>query len=364
MLADVYRRKRVLVTGHTGFKGSWLTAWLLELGAEVAGFSLGVPTDPSNFVILGLEDRIRHFDGDIRNRPALAAAFDEFTPEIVFHLAAQSLVRRSFENPTYTFETNMIGTMNVLECLRRQDSVRAGAIITSDKCYRNVEWLWGYRENDALGGDDPYSASKAGAELVSASFMKSYFHGDAPRIATTRAGNVIGGGDWAPDRIVPDAMRAWLTGQTLEIRSPEATRPWQHVLEPLSGYLWLVAKLWDGAEDLRNEAFNFGPLAEVNHSVHDLLKEMSKFWPGVKWQAIQEPGSKNRESTLLKLNCDKALQTLGWHAVLSFEQTVRLTSEWYRRYFADGAAGMLDLVRAQIKTYVSDAERKNLPWAR
>ena len=362
MFDGLYSGKRVLITGHTGFKGSWLTAWLLDLGAEVAGFSLDMPSDPCNFEVLGLKARIRHYEGDIRDRSALGAVFDEFSPEIVFHLAAQSLIRRSFEDPAYTFETNTMGTMNVLECIRRRASVRAGAVITSDKCYRNVEWVWGYRENDALGGDDPYSASKAGAELISASYMKSFFTGEQPRIATTRAGNVIGGGDWASDRIVPDAVRAWSADQSLDVRSPQATRPWQHVLEPLSGYMWLVAGLWQGREGLRNGAFNFGPLAEVNHSVAELLAEMANHWPSAAWSAVPDGSKGKPEAALLKLNCDKALHLLGWRAALSFAQTVRLTSEWYRAYYTQTNARMFDVALSQIETYSAEAGQQNLPW--
>ena len=275
MFGHIYEGRRVFVTGHTGFKGSWLTAWLLQMGAEVAGFSDAVPTAPSHFDVIGLGGRIRDYRGDVRDRKALVEAMREFKPEIVFHLAAQALVRASYDNPADTIEVNAMGTLNVLEAVRVTPSVEAVVSITSDKAYRNDEWVWGYRETDHLGGYDPYSASKGCAEIIAHSYFKSFF-GDpvnAPYCATTRAGNVIGGGDWAADRIVPDCARAWSEGREVEIRSPHATRPWQHVLEPLSGYLWLGAKLFaahrdavkagkgDGCHEgfrLDGEAFNFG----------------------------------------------------------------------------------------------------------
>ena len=264
MFGHIYEGRRVFVTGHTGFKGSWLTAWLLQMGAEVAGFSDAVPTAPSHFDVIGLGGRIRDYRGDVRDRKALVEAMREFKPEIVFHLAAQALVRASYDNPADTIEVNAMGTLNVLEAVRVTPSVEAVVSITSDKAYRNDEWVWGYRETD------PYSASKGCAEIIAHSYFKSFF-GDpvnAPYCATTRAGNVIGGGDWAADRIVPDCARAWSEGREVEIRSPHATRPWQHVLEPLSGYLWLGARLLDtnaglpaGATasfDPRGQAYNFG----------------------------------------------------------------------------------------------------------
>ena len=286
MFGHIYEGRRVFVTGHTGFKGSWLTAWLLQMGAEVAGFSDAVPTAPSHFDVIGLGGRIRDYRGDVRDRKALVEAMREFKPEIVFHLAAQALVRASYDNPADTIEVNAMGTLNVLEAVRVTPSVEAVVSITSDKAYRNDEWVWGYRETDHLGGYDPYSASKGCAEIIAHSYFKSFF-GDpvnAPYCATTRAGNVIGGGDWAADRIVPDCARAWSEGREVEIRSPHATRPWQHVLEPLSGYLWLGAKLFaahrdavksgkgDGCHEgfrLDGEAFNFGPSSDASHTVAD-----------------------------------------------------------------------------------------------
>ena len=252
MFENIYKGKRVLITGHTGFKGSWLCTWLLDLGATVAGFSVDIPTEPSHFEALGLSARIENFKGDVRNKSSLDEAMNKFRPDIVFHMAAQSLVRKSYEDPILTFETNSIGTLNLLDCLRDHPSVIAAILITSDKCYENVEWIWGYRENDRLGGKDPYSASKACAEIISKVYMETFFKEKGPSIATTRAGNVIGGGDWALDRIVPDCARAWSKGEKVEIRNPNATRPWQHVLEPLSGYLVLGQKLLQGNPEVNS----------------------------------------------------------------------------------------------------------------
>lgn len=364
MFGGVYAGRRVLVTGHTGFKGSWLCRWLLDLGAEVAGYSLDIPTQPSNFEVMGLSGELLHLTGEIRDRRALAEAFDRFRPEMVFHLAAQSLVRRSYESPADTFETNAMGTMNVLECLRTHPEVRAAVIITSDKCYHNNEWVWGYRENDRLGGDDPYSASKACAELVCAAYMRSYFRAaNAPRIATTRAGNVIGGGDWAMDRIVPDGVRAWSAGQAPVLRHPDATRPWQHVIEPLSGYLWLGAQLWLGNDAVRNDAFNFGPVAAIDRSVADLIAAMGEYWEGARWEIDRAHAAARPESTLLRLACDKAMRDLQWRAILPFAETVRFTAEWYRRYYLHGNTGMRTFTQAQIAEYTARASAEALPWA-
>ena len=261
MFNNAYQGKRVLVTGHTGFKGSWLCAWLLELGAEVAGFSIDVPTDPSHFEALNLKNHVHHISGDVRDRNRVRSVMEEFAPDFVFHLAAQAIVRRSFQDPVITFETNTLGTLNILDCIRQSSSAAVGVIVTSDKCYRNMEWPWGYRETDTLGGSDPYSASKGCAELILHSYMKTYFQ-EGPRLASARAGNVIGGGDWAQDRLVPDAVRAWSRKKTLAVRHPGATRPWQHVLEPLSGYLCLGARLWAHDPLAVSEAFNFGPISK------------------------------------------------------------------------------------------------------
>ena len=357
----VYAGRRVLVTGHTGFKGSWLTLWLLQLGAKVAGYSVDVPTTPSNFELMGLEGRIQHYVGDVRDRARLAEVFDEFRPEIVFHMAAQALVRRSYADPAGTFETNTMGMVNVCECIRQRPGVQAALLITSDKAYRNDEVVWGYRETDALGGHDPYSGSKSCAEMVAHSYYHSYFKHSDTRVATTRAGNVIGGGDWAADRIVPDCIRSWSQADAAIVRSPNATRPWQHVLEPLSGYLTLGAHLWSTKRELSGEAFNFGPDAHVNQTVAELLDAMAMRWPGVKWQVDEAASRAAHEATLLKLTCDKALFHLRWRAVLQFQETVAFTVDWYRNWH-EGGLDPYAFSSAQITAYCDLARDRGLPW--
>ncbi|MDR2668626.1 MAG: CDP-glucose 4,6-dehydratase [Desulfovibrio sp.] len=349
MFENRYKGRRVFVTGHTGFKGFWLTVWLLELGAEVTGWSLDVPSTPSGFLSLGLDKRITHLQGDIRDRKALSRALASCRPDAVFHLAAQALVRRSYEDPIATFESNAAGTMNMLEAVRNTPSVKALVLITSDKCYRNDEWVYGYRETDHLGGDDPYSASKACAEIIAHSFFRSFFRPPAngPCAATARAGNVIGGGDWATDRIVPDCARAFARGAAATLRNPGATRPWQHVLEPLSGYLHLGARLLrektEGPDvrlgSLHGESFNFGPPADVDASVGKLAEALRQFWPAFSYIAEPQTHEEKKESTLLKLCCDKALARLGWKATLSFAETVRFTAEWYREFYRHAPNG-------------------------
>ena len=364
MFANAYKGKRVFITGHTGFKGSWLASWLLSLGAEVAGFADRVPTSPASFEALGLVERIRDNRGDVRDRSALFSAMRNFAPDLVFHLAAQALVLASYQEPALTFETNAMGTLNLLEAVRGTPSVKAVVCITSDKCYRNNEWVWGYREQDPLGGEDPYSASKGCAELVAQSYFTSFFK-DGPACATTRAGNVIGGGDWALDRILPDCARAWSTGQTVRIRSPHATRPWQHVLEPLSGYLWLGARLAGetrGGCTLTGEAYNFGPAADMDNTVAGVVDALALHWPGFhsKMDSVPAPGVK--ECTLLKLCCDKALACLGWKATLDFEECIRYTAEWYRAYYAPDRPDMLAFTLGQIAAYSVAAEARGLAW--
>ena len=360
----VYRDVPVLITGHTGFKGSWLSCWLDMMGARVTGFSDRVPTEPSNFELLRLSDRFVDLRGDVRDPDAISAALEESRPEIVIHLAAQAIVRRSYEDPVETIRTNSLGTLNVLEGFRSSPWVKAAVLITSDKCYHNLEWMWGYRENDRLGGDDPYSASKACAEMIAATYMASFFNEDGPWVATARAGNVIGGGDWAPDRIVPDCVRAWSRGDSVRIRNPGATRPWQHVLEPLGGYLWLGANLLRKNPRVRNQAFNFGPRATVNRSVGELLTELTNHWPGAVWER-DDPGegASLPESGLLKLNCDKALHLLGWHAALSFEETVHYTADWYQAHSSNEDADLTGLARSQIVSYGQQAALQSLRWA-
>lgn len=358
---NFYKGKKLLVTGHTGFKGSWLCHWLLKLGAEVAGFSLYLPSQPNNFEASGLRKKIRHYEGDIRNISELKKVFEDFQPHIVFHLAAQAIVRKSCDEPKTTFDTNLGGTVNILECIRNSRSVQAAVIITSDKCYRNFEWDWGYRENDILGGDDPYSASKACAELATTAYTQSYFNCDnSVNVATTRAGNVIGGGDWAEDRIVPDCVKAWSKGEKAICRNPDATRPWQHVLEPLSGYLWLGVNLVNSPQYIAGEAFNFGPDGKMIKSVCELVNLLMNFWGGVTWEHIPKE-EKKKESMLLKLSCDKALNRLGWHSILNFEEVVKLTAEWYRYYYNKNI-DIYDFSSLQIDFYMDKALELGMPW--
>ncbi|MDR1856009.1 MAG: CDP-glucose 4,6-dehydratase [Desulfovibrio sp.] len=368
MFGDCYKGRRVFVTGHTGFKGSWLAAWLAALGADVTGFSLDVPTSPSHFEAMELGSRIRDLRGDIRDRSGLARAVADARPEVVFHLAAQALVRASYDDPAKTFDTNVTGTLNMLEAVRGCGDVRALVLITSDKCYRNDEWVWGYRETDHLGGSDPYSASKGCAEIVAHSYFQSYF-AQGPACATTRAGNVIGGGDWATDRIVPDCARAFAEGKSVTIRSPWATRPWQHVLEPLSGYLWLGACLLEGRQEpfpVSGQSYNFGPPASVNNTVAEVAEALATHWPGFTVSVDESVKAGRKECTLLKLCCDKALAHLSWKATLDFEETIRYTAEWYRCHYhgLDGKRprNMLEFTLGQIDAYVNAAKMRGQPW--
>lgn len=364
MFKGIYKGRRVFVTGHTGFKGSWLTAWLLSLGAEVAGFSLSVPTEPANFDILGLGSKVKNYFGDIRDREAITAAVKDFSPDIVFHLAAQAIVRRSYAHPAETMETNIMGTVNLLEAVQGSPTLRSLVCITSDKCYRNDEWVYGYRETDHLGGYDPYSASKAGAEIVAHSYFRSGLPVDI-YAATARAGNVIGGGDWAEDRIVPDCVRAWTEGHPVAIRNPWATRPWQHVLEPLSGYLWLGSCLFSGhmkeGMSINKEAFNFGPRDEVNNNVGEVVDSLIQLWPGFSGEMDRSGQGGRSENTLLKLCCDKALAYLDWRAVLDFKTTMALTADWYKAWKGN-QEDMYKLTMKQIEDYVNFAKRAGLAW--
>ena len=324
--------RRVLLTGHTGFKGSWLALWLLRLGAKVTGFALAPDTEPSLFAQLELERHLEHHLGDIRDAALLNDLVAETRPEVVLHLAAQPLVRRSYAEPAATWATNVMGTINLLEALRRLEEPCTAVLITTDKVYRNNEWLFGYRENDPLGGHDPYSSSKAAAELAIASWRAS-FCGNEPhqtphlRIASARAGNVIGGGDWAADRIVPDGMRALGRGEPIGVRNPAATRPWQHVLEPLGGYLVLAERL--SADPSLAEAFNFGPQLEANRSVRELVEQALRHWPG-SWEDQSDPHAPH-EASLLNLVIDKAHHQLGWSPRWDFATTVAQTVGWYRQ---------------------------------
>jgi CDP-glucose 4,6-dehydratase len=358
-----FKNKKVLVTGHTGFKGAWLIAWLTQLGADVCGIALDPISNPSHFDVGNMSNLIKDLRIDIRDQRALEEAILEYKPDYVFHLAAQSLVRKSYNNPLETWSINVMGTLNVLEALRKYNQPCATVIITSDKCYDNVEWIWGYRENDILGGPDPYSASKGAAEIAIKSHIKSFFpkFNSNIRIASARAGNVIGGGDWAEDRIIPDCVSAWSRNQSVDLRNPRATRPWQHVLEPLSGYLVLALHLSTN-QNLHGEPFNFGPLSNQNHSVLELVKKMSQYWNLVKWNDISDQFNGPYESGLLKLNCDKALAMLNWTAVLGFEETVQFTAEWYKAFY-NNPKEIFQKTAKQIARYQEAAKSKGLEWA-
>ena len=361
---NAYAGRKVLVTGHTGFKGSWLTAWLLRLGAEVCGYSKGLPSDPSLFELGTMDREIRHEIGDVRDEARMSSVIASFRPDYVFHLAAQAIVSLSYNDPLETFSTNVMGTACVLQALRGVDWPCVATIITSDKCYENVEWPWGYRETDRLGGKDVYSASKGSAELAFHAFLHSFFSKpDTPvRLATTRAGNVIGGGDWAADRIVADCIRSWTNGATVEIRSPRATRPWQHVLEPLSGYLSLAATM-SYESDLHGESFNFGPRAEQNHTVVRLLQDLAVVW------GHEEPTKSFavvgnipfHEAGLLKLSCDKALLRLRWEPNLSYEECVTMTGGWYKNVLKD-KRDALAVTTEQIGHYERLAGERRRVW--
>ena len=345
--------KRVLITGHTGFKGSWLAFLLHHAGADVLGFALDPITPVNNFDLLGLEKKIHHVVGDIRDLVKLSSAVNDFQPQYVFHLAAQSLVRPSYAKPENTFSTNVMGTVNLLEAVRHCNSVRSLVFITSDKCYENMEWIWGYRESDKLGGIDPYSSSKACAEIIFSSYARSFFNqNSAIGIATARAGNVIGGGDWAIDRIIPDCIRAINADEPIRVRNPLATRPWQHVLEPLGGYIQLAIQLnkepkkWGGA-------WNFGPSTEDVRTVKELADGIVKHF-GRGMILIESPQGGVHEAFLLQLNCDKANQLMGWRPRWHFEETIKATAIWYKNV-ADGDDAE-SITRSQINEYFGGLE--------
>jgi CDP-glucose 4,6-dehydratase len=354
-MVNIFLNRKVIVTGHTGFKGSWLSIWLHSLGAKVYGISDKIPTTPSHFEAASIASLVTDYRIDIKSFEEINKTICQIEPDFVFHLAAQPLVRYSHENPKLTWEVNTFGTINVLESLRNLSNNCVAIFVTSDKVYDNLEWEWGYREDDKLGGADPYSASKAGAEVAISSYVRSYFPKDGNiRIGIGRAGNVIGGGDWALDRIIPDCVRAWSIGESVALRNPHSTRPWQHVLEPLGGYLTLAKNLFQ-KDDLHGEAFNFGPNSKFNYSVLALVKSMSKFWDKVKYEDVTEITSGPKESLLLKLNCDKALYHLDWTPILEFNETVKFTIDWYKLYFENSinSEQILKLTKSQIEDYVN-----------
>jgi CDP-glucose 4,6-dehydratase len=356
----------VLVTGHTGFKGSWLATWLLELGATVIGYSLpDPPTTPSNFEVCRLAGHLHDERGDVRDLESLRDAIRRFRPQVVFHLAAQPIVLRSFEQPKITIDTNAGGTVNVLEAIRTTESVQGLVSITTDKVYENREWLWGYRERDRLGGSDPYSAGKAMAELAIASYRDCYFspekyqeHGVA--VAVARAGNVIGGGDFADYRLVPDCMRALMAGETIPLRNPDSVRPWQHVLEPLSGYLWLASRLLQEGPAYA-EAWNFGPLESRGVTTRAIVEKLIELWGGGAWQHTGS-GEAQTETGLLRLSWDKAQQRLDWRPVYSCDEALAEVTAWFKAY--QEGQPMRDVCRRHIQAYVRRAHESGIAWAK
>ena len=372
MFGNVFQGRSVWLSGHTGFKGAWLAEWLLKLGANVYGYALAPNTRPSLFDQLGIADRLHHELNDVRDAVAVTHSIQHAQPDFVFHLAAQPLVRRSYEQPVETYATNLMGTVHILEALRSLQKPCTAVFITTDKCYENREWIYGYREEDPLGGYDPYSSSKAAAEIVIGAYRRSFFQNHPVKIASARAGNVIGGGDWADDRIVPDCIRALQNNQPIPVRNKVATRPWQHVLEPLSGYLWLAAclrsKLPSSTSDLPSpisnlqspssalaSPFNFGPSHESNRTVAELVQEILKHWPG-RWEDRSAPNAVH-EAGLLQLSIDKAHALLGWQPVWNFPTAVEQTVRWYRQ-------PSRELTVSQITQYAATAKQLGLPWAK
>lgn len=363
---EIYKGKTVLVTGHTGFKGSWLTFWLLKLGANVVGISKDIPTTPALFEVLSLEEKINHNIANLSDLGAIKKIITDTKPDFIFHLAAQAIVSESYQSPLETLNTNIIGSAHVLESVRELTNACTVVMITSDKCYENVEWCWGYREQDPLGGKDIYSASKAGAEVIIHSYVRSFFNQNKEniRICSARAGNVIGGGDWAKDRIVVDCFQEWSQKKAVEIRSPQATRPWQHVLEPLSGYLALAQRLHDSNE-LHGESFNFGPKLDQNTPVIELVKDLWAYWP----HSLENDDFVNagdapfNEAGLLKLNCDKALMHLKWLPTLSYDECIKMVGTWYATYYSNPSQ-ITDVTDKQLQLYMTKAEKENLNWAK
>ncbi len=364
MFNSIFRGRKVLITGHTGFKGSWLVTWLLKLGANIVGVSKDIPTNPSLFEVLELKDKIKDYREDIRDLNRVVEIIGSEKPDFIFHLAAQPIVSLSYANPIETISSNIMGTANILEALRLSNYNCIAIMITSDKAYDNIEQVWGYREIDAIGGKDIYSGSKGGAEVVIKSYYHSFFkfNNSNIKLAVGRAGNVIGGGDWAKDRVVVDCMRAWSRGEAVEIRSPKATRPWQHVLEPLSGYLRLAQVLSEDSS-LSGEAFNFGPRAEQNHTVIELIRDLSQYW-SFKDGSLAFRVTENipfHEAGLLKLNCDKSLFYLKWQSSLKYSDTIRFTSEWYYDFYKKDV-NIYEKTIKQIEEYENIAKEGGLIW--
>jgi CDP-glucose 4,6-dehydratase len=335
-MKSYFSGKKVLITGHTGFKGSWLTMWLNILGASVAGISNSFPSSPSHYKLLNLNKKILSKSLDIRNLEKLKKFIQKYQPDFVFHLAAQSIVKVAYENPVQTWSTNAIGTVNILESLRQLKKKCIAVIITSDKCYENLEIKRGYHENDRIGGKDPYSASKASADIAIRSYISSFFShkNNNVFIAIARAGNVIGGGDWSPNRLIPDCIRSWSKKKKVLIRSPNSTRPWQHVLEAIYGYITLAINLCKN-KNLHGQAFNFGPANNQNYKVISVIKLMKEYWQNVSWKLYKDDNKIFKESSLLKLNSQKAKKNLKWRSVLTFKENISLVTNWYKNFYVN-----------------------------
>ena len=363
----IFKNKTILVTGHTGFIGSWLVLWLQSLGAKVIGYSLEPPTKPSLFETLGLENEIIHIIGDIQDKQNLSDNIEKHKPEIVIHLAAQSLVRASYEDPSETFQTNILGAVNILDSIRKLDYVKACVIMTSDKCYQNLNSNHFHKETDPLGGNDPYSASKGAAEIITNSFRNSFFnteknHDKSTGIASVRAGNVIGGGDWARDRIIPDCITALTTDKKIRVRNPLSIRPWQFVLEPISGILWLSSKLYTNPKTY-STAWNFGPNQTNKITVEKIVQNIIKIWNRGDWVDVsKESKDQSIESVSLLLDSTKALNSLEWKTIYSLETAINETISWYKSYYNNDAL-MRELSINQIKHYSKKANQISITWA-
>ena len=367
MFKETFHNEKVFITGHTGFQGTWLSLWLNSLGAKVIGYSLDPPTRPSLFEIVSLKKDITHIKGDVRDPAHLSDSLRMHKPKFVFHLAAQSLVRLSYEKPVETFQTNVIGTLNILEKIRKIPTVKSCIIMTSDKCYENREWVYPYRENDALGGSDPYSASKGAAELVTSAYRRSFFENSTEKhkisVASIRAGNVIGGGDWAKDRIIPDCVNSLTHDKKIDVRNPNAIRPWQHVLEPLSGLLWLSTMMIENPTKYSGP-WNFGPnLSSSNVMVKDIVSKVIINWGEGKWKPIpRKYRSKYHESNHLRLDSTKAANMLLWSPVYSLDETISETISWYKNY-SEKNIDMKKFTLEQIESYSKKAKEMNVIWA-
>ena len=345
-----FKNKKIIVTGHTGFKGSWLTLWLTEIGADVLGISKDVPTKPSHYKLLNLEKKIKSKKIDIQNLKEIKKEIKNFKPDYIFHLAAQSIVKKSYINSIETWKTNLMGTVNILESLKEVKKETVTIIITSDKCYKNIETTRGYKENDILGGEDPYGASKSAAEIAINSYIKSFYNNKNNKnyIASTRAGNVIGGGDWSENRLLPDCIKSWINRKSPKIRNPNSTRPWQHVLEVIYGYLLLAKKIKENKK-LHGQSFNFGPNMRHNFRVLDVLKKSKIYWKDIDWKIERKKSFK--ENVLLNLNNTKAKKYLKWKPVLNFEKTIKLTIDWYKYYCINKKGSIFRKSVDQIKIY-------------